>query len=150
MQDLIDKTFSDSTEMRYFDHSLFLLAQEKGNLESEDYKQALFEMLRLSRQEGIVRFMNEYDLEAKIGPSSGPACKTDLTNGDNFSIESSSPAAIAGYLSINVLMGQIDGLLVGISIFDRAWSEPVLLEIAYNYEQGTQQRFTPNYSTGNN
>ena len=123
--------------MRYFYYSLFLLAQEKGNLESEDYKQALFEMLRLSRQEGVNKFMNEYDLEAIISPSGGSASKTDLTNGDNFSIESSSPTAIAGYPSINVLMEQIDGLPVDIFIFDRAWSESVLLEIAYNYERGS-------------
>ena len=120
--------------MRYFYSSLSLLAQEKGNLESEDYNEALFEMLRLSRQEGINKFRNKYDLETIISPSGGSASKTDLTNGDNFSIESSSPTAIAGYPSINILMEQIDGLPVDISIFDKAWSESVLLEIAYNYE----------------
>lgn len=48
LEDLIVETFSDSTEMRYFDHSLLLLAQQMGNLESDDHKQALFEMLSLT------------------------------------------------------------------------------------------------------
>jgi amidase len=42
-------------------------------------------------------------------------------------------------------MGNIDGLPVGISIFGRAWTEPLLLEIAYSFEQGTNHRMTPKY-----
>lgn len=148
LRELIDKIFSDSTEMRYFDHQLLQLAQSKGDLNSQEYKDALSAMIKQSRQEGIDKVMNEHNLDAIVAPTGGPAWKTDLTNGDNFSIESSSPAAIAGYPSINVPMGQIDGLPVGMSIFGRAWSEPLLLEIAYNYEQGTLHRFTPTYLTG--
>ena len=36
-----------------------------------------------------------------------------------------------------------DGLPVGLSVFGRAWSEPVLLEIAYAYEQATYHRMVP-------
>jgi len=32
---------------------------------------------------------------------------------------------------------------VGISFFGREWSEPVLLGIAYSYEQGTVHRRAP-------
>jgi len=45
-------------------------------------------------------------------------------------------------------MGQIDGLPVGLSIFGRPWSEPILLEISYGYEQGTRHRMTPKYLAG--
>ncbi len=149
LQDLIDKTFTDSIEMKYFDHELLKLAQSKGSLNDEVYKNALRAMLKSSRDDGIDKVMNENNLNAIISPTGGPAWKSDLTNGDNFSIESSSPSAIAGYPIINVPMGEIDGLPVGLSIFGRAWSEPVLLEIAYNYEQGTKHRKTPKYLNGN-
>jgi amidase len=43
-------------------------------------------------------------------------------------------------------MGFIDGLPVGLSIFGRAWSEPLLLEIAYSYEQGTMHRKAPEFA----
>ena len=89
--------------------------------------------------------MDENDLDAIIAPTGGPAWKTDLTNGDRFGIFSSSPAARAGYPSVTVPMGQLDGLPVNISIFGRAWSEGVLLEIAYAYEQATKHRFAPQY-----
>ncbi len=148
LQDLVDKTFSDSIEMKYFDHELLKLAQSKGNLNDQSYKNALNAMLKSSREDGIDKVMDENNLDAIISPTGGPAWKTDLTNGDNYSIESSSSSAIAGYPIINVPMGQIDGLPVGMSIFGRAWSEPILLEIAFNYEQGTNHRTTPKYIKG--
>ena len=36
-------------------------------------------------------------------------------------------------------------LPVGISFFGRAWSEPLLIEIAYSYEQGTKFRKAPQF-----
>ena len=149
LQELIDKTFADSIEMRYFDHGLLKLAQSKGDLNDEVYKNALSAMLASSRDGGIDSVMNENKLDAIISPTGGPAWKSDLTNGDNHSISSSSPSAIAGYPIVNVPMGHLDGLPVGLSIFGRAWSEPVLLEIAYNYEQGSHHRSTPKYINAN-
>jgi amidase len=46
-------------------------------------------------------------------------------------------------------MGFIDDLPVDVSFFGKAWSEPVLLEIAYAYEQGTKHRKAPRYIPSN-
>ena len=43
-------------------------------------------------------------------------------------------------------MGFIDGLPVGLSIFGKVWNEPELLEIAYNFEQGTLIRTIPTFN----
>jgi amidase len=143
LEELIEKTLSDSIEMQYHDHQILVTAQEKGSLEDEDYLKALESAQRKSQEEGIDKVMTELELDAIIAPTGSPAWKTDLTNGDNFSISSSSPAAIAGYPNITVPMGQLDGLPVGLSIFGKAWTEGKLIEIAYAYEQGTQHRFSP-------
>jgi len=143
MEELVEATLNDPEEMRYFDHDILIQANGKGNLDSEEYQEALDRMLRVTRDEGIDRVMNEHDLDAIIGPTGGPAWKTDLTNGDNFAVSSSSPAARSGYPNITVPMGYIDGLPVGISFFGRAWSEPLLLEIAYGFEQATNVRKAP-------
>jgi amidase len=148
LEDLIEKTFADSIEMKYHDHELLKLAQSKGDLNSKEYQISLAAMFKLSQEEGIDKVMNEHNLDAIIAPTGGPAWKTDLTNGDKWHVGSSSPAAIAGYPTITLPMGQIDGLPVGISIFGRAWSESTLLEIAYSYEQGTKHRMTPKYNSG--
>jgi amidase len=102
-------------------------------------------MLKATREEGIDRIMNKNKLDALIAPTGSPAWKTDLILGDHFTGSSSSPAAIAGYPSITVPMGFVRGLPVGISFFGRAWSEPVLIEIAYSYEQATKHRRAPRF-----
>ncbi len=145
LDEVISKTFSDSLEMRYFDHELLKMANSKGSLEDKEYKLALEMMQKLSREEGIDQIMDKHNLDAIVSATGGPAWKTDLTNGDNFSLASSDPSAIAGYPVINVPMGHLDGLPVGMSIFGRAWSEPTLLEIAYAYEQGTLHRQSPKF-----
>jgi len=95
------------------------------------------------RKQGIDRIMNEYKLDALVAPTGSPAWKTDLVDGDHFLGGSSSYAAIAGYPSISVPMGFIDGLPVNISFIGKAWSEAELLSIAYSYEQATHQRKKP-------
>src|SRR5690606_21751948 len=132
-------------EMLYYDQELVLEAQKKGDITSKEYLEALAKMHRLVREEGIDRVMKEHNLDGFIAPTGSPAWKTDLVNGDSYTVSSSSPAAIAGYPNITVPMGFVDGLPVGISFFGRAWSEPLLIEIAYSYEQGTKYRKAPQF-----
>jgi len=146
MDDLIQQTFSNEIEMQYFDHKRITDANEKGDLTTVEYLTALETMHRLSREEGIDKVMDEYDLDAIFSPTRGPAWKTDWTNGDNSrSVSSSSPAAISGYPSITVPAGVIDGLPHNVSFYGRAWSEALLIEIAYAFEQATQHRLVPQF-----
>jgi amidase len=145
LEELIAFNISDSIELRYFNQQYLEMAQEMGDLTSSGYHEALVAMHKGSREDGIDRVMNEYALDAIIAPTGSPAWKTDWINGDSFQLGSSSPAAQAGYPNITVPMGFVDELPVGISIFGRAWSEPVLLSIAYAYEQGTQHRKKPRF-----
>jgi len=145
LAELIAFNEADSIELKYFDQELLKKAQEKGSLDAPEYKEALSKMLTATREEGIDRVMDELDLQAIIAPTGGPAWKTDMIDGDNFLLSSSSPAARSGYPNITVPMGSVDGLPVGISFFGRAWSEPVLLEMAYAYEMGTKHRMVPRF-----
>ena len=147
--ELIEFNKNDSIELRYFDQGRIELANSKGSLEDEEYKVALTTMLKAAREEGIDKLMNENYLDALVAPTGSAAWKIDLINGDFFIGGSSSLAAIAGYPSITVPMGFIDELPVGISFFGRAWSESILLEIAYSFEQKTKHRKTPKYIPSN-
>ena len=149
LEELIAFNAKDPVELRHYNQKTLEVAQGKGDLETKEYKDALAGMLKGMREEGIDRVMNENHLDAIIAPTGGPAWKIDLTNGDSFHVGSSSPAAISGYPSITVPMGFVDELPVGISFFGRAWSEPVLIEIAYAYETGTHYRKPPQFLPGN-
>jgi amidase len=147
LDDLIAFNKTDSIELRYFNQKYLEMAQAKGDLNSPAYLESLAKLLKGSREDGIDKVMNANKLDAIVVPTGSPAWKTDLTNGDSYQLGTSSPAARAGYPNITVPMGFIDALPVGISFFGRAWSEPVLLEIAYAYETGTKHRKAPKFLT---
>ena len=143
LEDLIAFNKEDAVELKHYNQRYLEMALEKAGLDSKEYREIRDKMLRGSRQEGIDGVMDQYALDAIIAPTGGPAWKTDWINGDSFHVSSSSPAARSGYPNITVPMGFIEGLPVGISFFGRAWSEPVLLAMAYAYERGTRHRKAP-------
>lgn len=132
-------------EMPYFGQELFLQAQEKGPLTDKAYLDALAKNRRLSRAEGIDAVMDAERLDAIVAPTGGPAWTTDCVNGDHFGGSSSTPAAVAGYPNVTLPAGEVFGLPVGLSFMGRAWSEPVLLRLAYAYEQATRHRRAPRF-----
>ncbi len=131
------------TEMPWFGQEIFKSAQEKGDLSIKEYQDALADSKRFTQKDGIDAVMEEHRLDAIIAATNGPAWNIDWINGDHFSGSSSSPAAISGYPNISVPMGYVHGLPAGISFFGKAWSEPVLIRLAYAYEQATKHRIPP-------
>ncbi|HWH58462.1 MAG TPA: amidase [Terriglobales bacterium] len=132
-------------EMPYFGQDMFLKAEAKGPLSEKEYVDALAANHKLAREQGIDGVMDKHHLDALIAPTGGPAWLTDLANGDHFTGGSSNAAAVAGYPNVNVPAGFVFGLPVGISFFGRAWSEPVLIKIAYGFEQLTKVRKPPKF-----
>lgn len=132
-------------EMPYFGQDIFIKSEAKGPLTSKEYLDALEANHRLSRSEGIDAVMDKFHLDAIVAPTAGPAWVNDIINGDHAAGGSSNAAAVAGYPDITVPAGFIFGLPVGISFFGRKWSEPVLLKIAYAFEQLTQARKPPHF-----
>jgi amidase len=149
LEELIAFNKSDSIELDFYNQQYLEMALEKGDLTSPEYKEALIKLMKGTREDGIDRVMDEYKLDAIVAQTGGPAWLTDHTNGDSYQLGSSSPAAQSGYPNITIPMGFVEELPVGISFFGRAWSEPLLLEIAYSYENGTKYRKAPKYLSGN-
>lgn len=133
-------------ELPYFGDDLMAKAQAKGPLTEEAYVRALAENHRMARQEGIDAVMDAHALDALVMPTGRPAWKIDLVNGDpSGGGASSQPAALAGYPAISVPAGYASGLPVGITFMGRAYSEPVLIRLAYAFEQATRVRRPPSY-----
>ncbi len=146
LQDIIEfNQQHPEQEMPYFGQDQFVKAQGKGSLYGKEYLDALDLSKSLMRAQGIDAVMNQYKLDALVAPTGGPAGLTDLIDGDHDVGGSSTPAAVAGYPHITVPMGFVRGLPVGLSFFGRAWSEPVLIKLAFAYEQATQHRRPPRF-----
>jgi amidase len=132
-------------ELPHFGQEIFTMAQTKGPLTDDAYIEALAHCRRLSRSEGLDVGLAKEKLDAIIAPTGSPPWTTDLVNGDHFLGASSTPAAVAGYPSVSVPMGYVHGLPVGMTFIGAAWSEPLLIKLAYAFEQTAQVRRPPRF-----
>jgi amidase len=132
-------------EMPWFGQELFELSETFGPLTDQAYLDALRTSKRLSRREGILAVMRQFDLDAIFAPTGQPSWTIDLVNGDHFLNSDSSPAAVAGFPHITVPAGYTGELPIGVSFMGRAWSEPKLIRYAYAFEQAVQARHAPKF-----
>jgi amidase len=148
MQDVIKFNEENKDKaMPYFGQEHMITAQEKPSLRDKKYRDALARNLLYARSKGIDATMRKHKLDAIVVPSGGPAWMVDLVNGDssNWDMESTSPAAVAGYPHITVPAGYVFGLPIGLSFFGKAWQEANLIKYAYAFEQATQLRRVPRF-----
>jgi amidase len=133
----------ESRAMPFFKQEILEKSEVRGTLDDKEYKDALKKILTTTRN-GIENMLKENRLDAICGPTNGPTWCTDLVNGDFFTgYGMYSPAAIAGFPSISVPMGTVQGLPVGLTFFSKAWEEPALISIAFAYEQASRKRVLP-------
>ena len=154
---LADLIAFSSTDPRESMHTMDLWEDAQateGGRENPAYQEALARGHRMTREEGIDRLLAEYDVAALVTPTGGPAgeIQPDGTEGPGPIPDAprgtrpaslTATAAVAGYPLISVPMGLVDGLPVGMSFAGTAWSEALLLGLAYDYEQASQARVPP-------
>jgi amidase len=145
--DIIGFNKANADRALRFGQDIFLAADEtRGDLSEIEYKSARQMDLRSSRTLGIDAYMSEHKLDAILFPANTGA----------------SIAAKAGYPSVLVPAGMVTGPApvppgtvtaasdketpeypYGVTFTGRAWSEPVLLRLAYAFEQATKARRMP-------
>jgi amidase len=142
--DLIDFNSKNADrEMPFFGQEVLEEAVKKGPLTDKAYKDALAKNHDLMRAKGIDAVLMKHKLDALVVLTNGPAHMTDLVNGDRDTGGSSSLAAVAGYPSVTLPAGWINGLPVGISFIGKAWSEAALIRLAFSLERALGMRRAP-------
>ncbi|MGH8318325.1 MAG: amidase family protein [Steroidobacteraceae bacterium] len=135
-------------EMPYFGQDYFLQAEAAVPRGSAAYQKALARLVDLADTEGLAALFNQYGVDALVAPGNGPADLIDHILGDRH--ESSvgwpamcSAAAIAGYPSLTVPAGMVDGLPVGIAFVAPRFGEDVLLRVGRRFELAMEGRRPP-------
>jgi amidase len=136
MADIIAFNAAHADRALRFGQDIFLASQAtEGGLDAVEYVAARRMDIRATRTLGIDAYMDEHKLDAILFPGRNGAAV----------------AAKAGYPSVQVPAGMITGIgaigtpeyPLGATFTGRAWSEPVLLRLAYAFEQATKARRTP-------
>jgi amidase len=129
LQDIIDYNNDHREAALKYGQTILLQSEAvSGNLTEPEYINARLKDIRLSTVEGIDKVIKEHNLDALLFPSSW-GCGM---------------AAKAGYPSIAVPAGYTsEGEPFGITFSAGAFSEPILIKLAYAYEQGTRKRVPP-------
>jgi amidase len=136
LADIIAFNAANAERALRFGQDIFLAAEaNRGDLGELEYLAARQMDLRASRILGLDAYMDEHRLDAVLFPGTTGA----------------SIAAKAGYPSVQIPAGFVAGIRdkdtpdypYGATFTGRAWSEPVLLRLAYAFEQATLARRPP-------
>jgi amidase len=133
-------------EMSLFGQEIFEQAQKTKGLGDPAYKKARAVSFRAAGPNGVDKLLRDNRVVALVGPTMPPAWKIDAANGDQISGGGAgSLAAVAGYPHLTVPMGLVKGLPVGLSFMGPKWSEALLLNLGYAYEQARGPFPTPKF-----
>jgi amidase len=136
MADIIAFNTANANRALRFGQDIFLASEaSEGGLDAIEYIAARRMDIRATRTLGIDAYMDQHRLDAILFPGRNGAAI----------------AAKAGYPSVQVPAGMIDGVGLtptpdypfGATFTGRAWSEPVLLRLAYAFEQANKARRMP-------
>jgi amidase len=136
---------NENRAMPYFKQEILEGSEKKVGLDTKEYKDALHKSHVESRKmlDGL---FTQNKLDAICGLTMGPACSIDVVYGDRWGdVSLTLPAAVTGYPHISVPCGQVYELPVGLSFFGRAYSEGLLISLAYAYEQASKSRTLPKF-----
>lgn len=115
--------------LKYGQNNLELREALPNTLSNPEYLKAKLEDLYYSQEQGIDLTLNKYNLDAILFPS----------------YIGSTISAKAGYPSIAVPAGYMkSGKPFGVTFAGTAYSEGILIKLAYAFEQATKNRQSPN------
>ena len=133
-------------EMSLFGQDVFEQAEKTKGLGDPAYKKARALSFAAAGPNGIDKLLRDNRVVALVGPTMPPAWKIDAVNGDQSSGGGAGNlAAVAGYPHLTVPMGLVKGLPVGLSFIGPKWSEQLLLNLGYAYEQARGPFPTPKF-----
>jgi amidase len=131
-------------ETALFGQEIFQQSAKAPPLSDPGYQRHRSEARRLAR-EALDKMLHDNNVEALVGPSTGPAPVVDPVDGSRSLGSYSTLPAVSGYPHLTVPMGEVSGLPVNISFIGPAWSEARLLALGNGFEQATHARVEPRF-----
>jgi amidase len=131
-------------EMPLFGQEIFEDSSRAPPITDSGYLEKRATARRLAR-EALDKMLTDNNVEALVGPSTGPATIVDPVDGSRSLGSYSTLPAVSGYPHLTLPMGAVSGLPVNLSIIGPAWSDARLLALGYAFEQATHARIDPQF-----
>jgi amidase len=144
LAELIDFNKADPQELAHFGQSIFEQALNAPPLDDPTYRERRATATREARA-ALDRALDGAD--AVLTLTNDPAWPIDYQSGDTYRVETTTPAAVAGYPSVTVPAGFAGPLPVGVSLIGRPGADDQLWQLAYQVEQSLRARRAPGYLT---
>lgn len=137
-----------AAEMPFFGQELFEQAQARGPRSDPQYRKALHRILTIADTTGLGAIFSKHRVDALVASGNGPAELIDHVWGDHYENSGGWPpmcsaAAVAGYPSLTVPAGFVDGLPVGIHFVAPRFHDGRLLQIGRVFERARNARQPP-------
>ncbi len=142
LAELISFNESESDELAHFGQGIFGQALAAPGLDDPAYREHRAGAIRQAR---AVLDHALAGADALVTLTNDPAWAIDYCTGDEYRIETTAPAAVAGYPSISVPAGFAGALPIGVSLVGRPGDETTLWQLAFSFEQATRARRAPGY-----
>jgi amidase len=132
-------------ELPIFGQELFEMSEACGPLSEEKYQKGRASLDRAVDTDGLAALLRQPEAAVLMAPSNGPAELIDSVWGDRRGGRSqiAGAAAIAGYPSITVPAGLVNGLPAGVTFVARRNQDGLLLQVARAYERAANARVPP-------
>jgi amidase len=144
LDDLIAFDSKEAREMPLFGQEIFEQSAKAPPLTDAGYLEKRATVRKAAR-EALDKMLGDNNVEALIGPSTGPAFMVDPIDGSRSLGSYSTLPAVSGYPHLTVPMGNVAGLPVNLSLIGPPWSEARLLAFGYAFEQATHARIDPQF-----
>jgi amidase len=150
LADVIAFNEADERQLALFGQDILTGSEATGGTDAEDYLEAVANVRRATREEGIDRLLAENEVDLLVAPSFAPAFAIDLVRGDQIggSAGAGWVAAIAGYPHLTLPMGEVRGLPLGFSIMGPKWSDAEVLKAGQAMEDILPERLVPAFRRG--
>ena len=122
-------------ELALFGQDTFEKAEKTKGLDDPGYKRAR-RVSFTAASRAIDGLLRRHEVVALVGPTMPPAWKIDAVNGDQISGGGAGNlAAVSGYPHLTVPMGLVKGLPLGLSFIGPKWSDALLLNLGFAFEE---------------
>ncbi len=139
---LVEFNAADPAELAHFGQTIFEQALAAPGIDDPIYRR---HRANATQQARAILDRALDGVDALVTLTNDPAWAIDYEVGDVYRVETTTPAAVAGYPSITVPAGFVGALPVGLSLIGRAGDDAALWQLAYGFEHATRARRPPGY-----